>query len=102
MFTTSNDIKFIDVKYSEYGISGDKYYDYAKIYQSLCGYDEILSDRYVVESYRDRIKKHFENKFDTIELKNIKLITASLLFSLIPLHDDAKCSQYFELSKELL
>jgi hypothetical protein len=36
------------------------------------------------------------------ELTNIKLITASLLFSLIPLHDNDKCSHYFELSKELL
>ena len=83
-------------------IYGDKMYDYAKIYQSLCGYDEILSDKYVVESYRQRIKKYFESKFNEEELNNIKLITASLLFSLIPLHDNNKCSQYFELSKELL
>ena len=102
IFTSTSNIKFIDVKYSEFGIYGDPYYDYAKIYQSLCGYDEILSDKYVVESYRQRIKKYFESKFSMEELTNIKLITASLLFSLIPLHDNDKCSHYFELSKELL
>jgi len=102
IFTPTEEVRFIDVKYSEYGIYGDPNYDYAKIYQSLCGYDEILSDKYVVESYRQRIKKYFESKFNEEELNNIKLITASLLFSLIPLHDNNKCSQYFELSKELL
>ena len=102
IFTPTEEVRFIDVKYSEYGIYGDSNYDYAKIYQSLCGYDEILSDKYVVESYRQRIKKYFESKFNEEELNNIKLITVSLLFSLIPLHDNNKCSQYFELSKELL
>ena len=102
IFTPMSDIKFIDVKYSEFGVYGDPYYDYAKIYQSLCGYDEILSDKYVVESYRQRIKQYFESKFNNTELNKIKVITASLLFSLIPLHDNDKCFEYFELSKELL
>ena len=102
IFTPMRDIKFIDVKYSEFGVYGDPYYDYAKIYQSLCGYDEILSDKYVVESYRQRIKQYFESKFNDTELNKIKVITASLLFSLIPLHDNDKCFEYFELSKELL
>lgn len=102
IFTPMSDIKFIDVKYSEFGVYGDPYYDYAKIYQSLCGYDEILSDKYVVESYRQRIKQYFESKFNNNELNKIKVITASLLFSLIPLHDNDKCFEYFELSKELL
>lgn len=102
IFTPMSDIKFIDVKYSEFGVYGDPYYDYAKIYQSLCGYDEILSDKYVVESYRQRIKQYFESKFNDTELNKIKVITASLLFSLIPLHDNDKCFEYFELSKELL
>lgn len=102
IFTPMGDIKFIDVKYSEFGVYGDPYYDYAKIYQSLCGYDEILSDKYVVESYRQRIKQYFESKFNDTELNKIKVITASLLFSLIPLHDNDKCFEYFELSKELL
>ena len=102
IFTPNEQVRFIDVKYSEHGIYGDPNYDYAKIYQSLCGYDEILLDKYVVESYRKKMKNYFESKFTPNELDNIKLITSSLLFSLIPLHDNDKCIQYFELSKELL
>ena len=102
IFTPNEQVRFIDVKYSEHGIYGDPNYDYAKIYQSLCGYDEILLDKYVVESYRKKMKNYFESKFTPNELNNIKLITSSLLFSLIPLHDNDKCIQYFELSKELL
>ena len=42
-----NNIKFIDMRGKQgelITIYGDIYYDYAKIYQSLIGYDEILND----------------------------------------------------------
>jgi hypothetical protein len=35
--------------------------------------------------------------FDKTKLQNIKMITNSLLFSLIPLHNDSKIYDYFNL-----
>ena len=79
-------------------IYGDKYYDCAKILQSLIGYDEILSNTYVSSIYKDTIIKHFFTKFNNDEIYNIKLITKSLLFTLLPLHNDEnKKIKYYEL-----
>jgi len=97
-------IKFIDMR----GIQGDKLtiygdwlYDWAKFYQSLIGYDEILLDKEISKEY----KKYMINKFEEIylswysneDLNNMKMITNSLLFTLIPLHDNEKCIKYYEL-----
>jgi capsule biosynthesis phosphatase len=87
---------------------GDKFYDYSKIYQSLIGYDEILLNICINdESYKTSMIYFFENyikiKFDEDRLKWIKIITSSLLFSLIPLHKDSnKILKYFEICKKLL
>lgn len=104
---TETGIKFIDMRGKlgdDLTIEGDKYYDYSKIYQSLLGYDFILNDIEVDNIYTDVLIKKFESKFDTEELNNIKLITASLYFSLLPLHsiDDVKFNKYLKLIKNLL
>jgi hypothetical protein len=82
-------------------IFGDIMYDYAKVYQSLLGYDEILQDKTVSEEFRTELLECFEtyilDKFDKDVLSNIKTITNSLLFTLIPLHDNDKCNGYFNL-----
>lgn len=98
-----NGFKFIDMRGIVNGhvtIFGDKFYDYAKIYQSLIGYDEILLDKIIDQQYKSNLIEYFENyiteKFNN--LNDIKLITKSLLFSLIPLHTDhEKNKKYFEL-----
>ena len=84
-------IKFIDMRGKvgdKLSIVGDKYYDYAKILQSLVGYDEIMHNTTVLLSYKEKFVKHFFSKFDHVEIHNIKIITKSLLFTLIPFHDD--------------
>ena len=97
-------IKFIDMR----GIVGDKLtiygdwlYDWAKIYQSLIGYDEILLSKFINKNYKnnmiDIFKTYFINKFSENDFKNLKLITKSLLFTLIPLHNNNKCSHYYNL-----
>ncbi|QKF93892.1 nucleotidyl transferase [Fadolivirus algeromassiliense] len=98
--------KFIDMRGKmgdKYTIYGDIFYDYAKIYQSLLGYDEILLDKYVQLPYKTQLLTIFENHIVSIygkeTLENIKMITASLLFTLIPLHNNDKCDKYFELIK---
>lgn len=96
--------KFIDMRGlqgEKETIFGDKWYDYGKIYQSLIGYDEILLDRTVRIDYRDKMVATFvkfvEDKYGKDIMQQIKMITNSLLFTLIPLHDNDKCAKYFKL-----
>jgi aminoglycoside phosphotransferase len=100
----NNNFKFIDMRGilgNKLTIFGDIYYDYAKVYQSLIGYDEILLDKLVSNNYRQNKIKIFETfvteKFGYDAIFKIKMITNSLLFTLIPLHDDNKCNKYFNL-----
>ena len=85
-------------------IYGDIFYDYAKVYQSLLGYDEVMQNKSVSAEYRDKMIKilfnFIEKEYNIIAVKNIKTIANSLLFSLIPLHDNDKCSGYFNLIKK--
>ena len=101
-------IKMIDMRGSIDGICsihGDIFYDYAKIYQSLIGYDEILKDVKVSNSYRDKFINHFKNRFVDYYGNDVfyylLVIVASLLFTLIPLHNNDKCIKYYNLIDEL-
>lgn len=102
-------IKFIDMRgkiNDELTIFGDELYDWAKIYQSLIGYDEILDDKIINTTYLNELINIFENKIleiykDINYLNYIKTITKSLLFSLIPLHNNDKCFRYFDLIKKI-
>lgn len=98
LIDSKNDIKYIDMRHN---IFGDPLYDYAKIYQSIIGYDFILNDKPMNDSYISEWKNIFENfivkSFGQQSMNNIKLITKSLLFTLIPLHNNDKCQKYFEL-----
>ncbi len=84
-------------------IHGDVFYDYAKVYQSLLGYDEVMQSKSVSDEFRetfvsclfDHVKK--EHGGECVE--HIKTITNSLLFTLIPLHDNEKCKGYLNLIK---
>jgi len=100
-------IKFIDMRGKqgdELSIEGDWLYDWAKIYQSLVGYDEILEGKMVGLGYKRGLIEYFERRFlekyGEEDLKNMKMITNLLLFTLIPLHQDKeKCKGYYELIK---
>jgi tRNA A-37 threonylcarbamoyl transferase component Bud32 len=76
-------------------IYGDCNYDRAKILQSLIGYDEVLQDKYVNEEYRNIFLRIFKERYDNYE--EIAVITKSLLFSLIPLHEESKRAKFYEL-----
>jgi capsule biosynthesis phosphatase len=99
-----NDIKLIDMR-GKIGntltLYGDIFYDYAKIYQSLLGYDEILLDKQVSNDYKHKLTKIFFNyikkNYGEEYIIIIKNITNSLLFTLIPLHNDPKCIDYYNL-----
>lgn len=99
-------IKFIDMR-GEQGnkltIYGDWLYDWGKLYQSLLGYDEILLDKDIQLTYKkkmlDTFKTIFTNWFSEEDFQNVVMITNSLLFTLIPLHDNEKCIQYYNMIK---
>ena len=109
LLSSENEFKFIDMR-GELGgkqtIFGDKWYDFAKILQSIIGYDEILIGKPVGSDYRNSVRGWFEEyvvtKFDEDILRSIETITKSLLLSLIPLHDDeSKQKMFFSLIAEV-
>lgn len=97
-------IKFIDMRGKvgdKLTICGDWLYDWAKIYQSIIGYDEILISKIIDTDYKENIihifKKYFIDKFSEKDFENLKIITKSLIFTLIPLHNNKKCIKYYKL-----
>ena len=99
-------IKFIDMRGkigNTYTISGDPIYDIAKIYQSLSGYDSILNNTGYVKFDRliSILKEFIINNYD-FTLEDVRRFAGTLYFSLIPLHNNEKCQQYYQLARELL
>lgn len=101
-------IKLIDMRGkigNNLTLFGDKLYDYAKLYQSLIGYDEILIDKKISKIYKLSLINYFKTRF--LELFSekdyfyLKIITGSLLYSLIPLHNNNKCIEYYNLIYEI-
>ena len=97
-------IKFIDMRGkigNKLTIYGDWLYDWAKIYQSLIGYDEILMSKEINKKYKNNMinyfKEYFIDKYSESDFSNLKMITKSLLFTLIPLHNNEKCVDYYNL-----
>jgi capsule biosynthesis phosphatase len=105
ILTNTGRIKLIDVKGKQgdnLSIYGHSLYDYSKIYQSLLGYDEILLNKNIKQSYKNKMLSHFQSFFSNKELELIKIITKSLLVSLIPLHSKSnKLKKYINLSKTI-
>ena len=104
LIDSSENIKLIDMRGKigdKLSIAGDWLYDWAKIYQSLIGYDEILKGRNLDPVIKKKMISYFETYFlkyyQLDDLKNLKLITQSLIFSLIPLHNNEKCQSYYSL-----
>jgi hypothetical protein len=97
-------IKFIDMRGnigSTLTIHGDYLYDWAKLYQSLIGYDEIHEGKHISDKYKSKMIQCFYDRFVYFygkqDWENLKTITKSLLFSLIPLHNNKKCIDYYAL-----
>jgi capsule biosynthesis phosphatase len=97
-------IKFIDMRGKvgdKLTIEGDWLYDWAKLFQSLIGYDSILLSKNISENYQKKMiecfKTFFINNYSENDFNNLKLITKSLLFTLLPLHKNEKCKLYYNL-----
>ncbi len=107
VFLTERKIKFIDPRGKigeSLSIYGDVYYDFSKIFQSILGYDHILNGYEINYEYRDRMIEYFFSNFSEEEISNIKIITASLFFTLIPLHEfsEERFKKYFNIIKKLI
>ena len=67
----------------------------------MIGYDKILQGKNVSEKYENELLKTFKEYFITSyspeDFENLKMITKSLLFTLIPLHNNSKCLKYYDL-----
>ena len=105
----NNNIKFIDPRAGElnvFSMYGDIFYDYAKVYQSLTGFEQVSNYQETNGKFCLEKKKYFEDcfikTFDEKKLENLKLITSSLLISLIPMQDKRNSYKFIELSKEVL
>jgi hypothetical protein len=87
-------------------IYGDILYDYGKIYQSIIGYDFILMSIPLDYEYINNNKQIFEDyiitKFNQKTLNDIKWITKSLILTLIPLHNNSNCLNYYSLINTII
>ena len=109
IITDEENIKFIDMRGKiddTLTIYGDIFYDYSKIYQSLIGYDEIILHKYVSNKYRTELINLFNNfiieNYGIEYINIIKYITSSLLFTLIPIHNDSNIHMFYDLLTKLL
>lgn len=92
-------IAFIDVRAGHFSaldgcerfaMGGDALYDYAKLYQSLSGYEEILEGTQVPMKYRAEMMavlcEHVADVLSAEHVVAMKHAAALLLLSLLPLH----------------
>ena len=89
---------------------GDCTYDLAKVLQSLWGYDYIIldtildeRDETMLQELREQYFTHVSKQYTNISKNDVEIICASLLFSLIPLHENTKHRVlFYELCKRVL
>lgn len=105
---TNNNFIFIDPRGklgNNIAIEGDIYYDFAKILQSLYGYDFILFNKNIDKEYLEYLRNIFykwlKNNFSDINIFYLKIICKSLLFSLIPLHKKENFYNFFNIILEI-
>ncbi len=86
--TFSNELKVMDMR-GKCGeiltISGDPMYDYAKIFQSLLGYDLVLYNQPVDNDYLANLQTYYLNTVTKkVNIKHLKNITHALIIGTFP------------------
>ena len=100
----NNRLKLIDMRGMQgetFTMTGDKNYDYAKIYQSLVGYDFLIRKMQIDEQKLQPLRQKFLGKID-IDQKILSGLTASLLFTCIPLQPSSIRNELLRLSKSCI
>ena len=107
IFSMNGYCKFIDVR-GEWDDQltpfGDIYYDYAKILQSLYGYDYILHNEPIPDKYLQTLREYFFSKIEKIiNHSELTLRVKLLVVSLIPFHTDDmdRCKNFVKLLKKI-
>lgn len=88
ILTYDNKIKCFDMRgevWKLYTTSGDKLYDYAKLYQSILGYDSVLYNHTIHTGYIEKMKNLFHQKMISrgISLEYLTYITQVLVLGTI-------------------
>lgn len=81
-------------------IAGDALYDYAKVLQSLGGYDEVLAERTVTFGYKAPLLRVFWDFVDKVvagRRDDIQRIRDFLVLSMLPMHEPATADRLFGL-----
>lgn len=84
----------------KYSIYGDEMYDWAKVYQSLIGYEHILTNTPYNRDYTASFLKKFEEILGKNVVNDVKPLTACLIYSMLPLHSDEKHQAFLNLITE--
>jgi len=105
----TNELVFLDPRGGqgdEFTIYGDINYDFAKVYQSLYGYENIILDKKIDHKYLKDLRNHFEKLLKSDkkinDVNTIKYLTSSLYFSLVPFHDKKYVSKFLDISFHLI
>jgi capsule biosynthesis phosphatase len=105
----NGDIVFLDPRGSlgkSMTIFGDINYDFAKVYQSLTGYESVILEKKIDHDYLNDLKNHFEklvinkNKIDNLD--TLRYLTSSLYFSLTNFHNKKFTSKFLEIAHSLI
>lgn len=103
-------LKFIDPRGklgNQNTILGDIMYDYAKIYQSICGYNFIFNGLDIDKEYITKNKEIFKNlfvhKFSQDRFDWLRVLTKGLIYSMLPFHQEKeKRNKYIEVCMKLV
>lgn len=110
VFTNVFDDKFIDPRGSWDGVPsiyGDIHYDYAKILQSLYGYDYALNNVSIqtgyLKSLRETFKEWYKDMFGNWQYSLLQHKTRLLIISMLPLHkeDIKRCERFIQLLNDI-
>lgn len=98
ILTYENKIKCFDMRgevWKFYTTSGDKMYDYAKLYQSIVGYDSILYNDAVNKEYIEKMKGLFHQKMLArgISLEYLQYVTQVLILGTINFTSDVQAKE---------
>lgn len=91
LLTDTKNLVFIDMRGiigDTLTIYGDINYDFAKLYQSLSGYDFIMKNQIIPIKYTQQLLNKMSSCFNKERWKWIKILSLGLYFTLLPLHNE--------------
>lgn len=89
-------------------IYGDKDYDYAKVLQSILGYDYALNDIEIEDAYVQYLYQEFadwyKDRYPHKDIQQLKNLTRILMVSMLPLHkeDINRCKRFIKLINQIV